>query len=88
LYQVIQKAINNHTKNLNIMTTVTITMIDEFTGETVIRTIDANNAYKSGTYCYELGNNESQKKQLNNWIIERANKQHNTILNLISWKFD
>ena len=88
MYQVIQKAINNHTKNLSIMTTVTITMIDEFTGETVIRTIDATNAYKSGTYCYELGNNESQKKQLNNWIIERANKQHNTILNLISWKFD
>ena len=70
------------------MTTVTVTMIDEFTKETIIRTIDATNAYKSGTYCYELGNNESQKKQLNNWIIERANKQHNTILNLVSWKFD
>jgi|Laugrespbdmm15sn_2_1035079.scaffolds.fasta_scaffold131305_1 hypothetical protein len=70
------------------MTTVTVTMIDELTGEKVTRTIDATNAYKSGSVCYELGNNESQKKQLNNWISERANKQHNTILNLVSWEFN
>ena len=70
------------------MNTVTLTMIDIFTEETITRTIDATNAMSSGSISWELGSEENQKVCLERWINERGNDQHETILNLISWEFN
>jgi hypothetical protein len=70
------------------MRTVTLQMIDELTGETVSRTIDATNAYSNGEYCWELRGENEQRKNLNDWILERGNQQHETILTLVSWSFN
>jgi hypothetical protein len=70
------------------MTTVTLQMIDELTGENVIRTIDAINAYTSGSIWWELRGEDEQRKNLNKWISERGNDQHATILSLVSWSFN
>ncbi len=69
------------------MKTVTLEMHDEMTGENVTRTIDATNAYSNGSECWELRGENEQRANLENWIDERANEQHNTILTLISWSF-
>lgn len=70
------------------MRTVTLQMIDELTGETVSRTIDATNAYSNGEYCWELKSENEQRKNLNDWILDRGNQQHETILTLVSWSFN
>jgi hypothetical protein len=70
------------------MKTVTLQMIDCLTNEFVERTIDATNAYSSGVYCWELKGESEQRKNLNNWISERGNKQHKTELELISFHFN
>ena len=70
------------------MRTVTLQMIDELTGEKVSRTIDATNAYSNGEYCWELKGENEQRKNLNEWILDRGNQQHETILNLVSWSFN
>lgn len=70
------------------MNTVTLTMIDIFTEETITRTIDATNAMNNGSVSWELGNEENQKVCLERWINERGNDQHETILNLVSWEFN
>ena len=70
------------------METVTVTMTDELTGKEVVRTIDATNAYSSGSECWEKRGENEQRANLENWISERANDQHNTILSLISWNFN
>ena len=75
-----------HTKH-TAMTTVTLQMIDELTGKQVSRTIDATNAYSNGQDCWELKGENEQRKNLNNWISERGNEQHSTILSLVSWSF-
>ncbi len=67
------------------MKTVTLTMIDECTEQEVERTIDITNAMET---CSELKGVESQRKNLNNWINERGNSQHETILTLVSWTFN
>ena len=69
------------------MKKVTLQMRDEMTGENVTRTIDATNAYSNGSECWELRGENEQRANLENWIDERANEQHNTILSLISWSF-
>ena len=69
------------------MKKVTLEMHDEMTGENVTRTIDATNAYSNGSECWELRGENEQRANLENWIDERANDQHNTILSLISWTF-
>ena len=66
---------------------VSLTMKDELTGQIVSRTIDKTNAMKSGASCWEMGNEASQRKRLENWIAERGNKQHETLLQLVSWSF-
>jgi hypothetical protein len=73
--------------NETITYNVEVTMNDELSGEIVTRTIDKTNAMKSGSSCWELGNEASQRNRLENWIQERANQQHETLLTLISWKF-
>jgi hypothetical protein len=79
---------NEQFKPIQAMTTVTLKMIDELTGENVSRTIDATNAFTSGSVCWELRGEQDQRKNLNRWILERGNSQHNTILSLISWSFN
>jgi hypothetical protein len=70
------------------MQTVTLKMIDCLTNESVERTIDATNAYSSGAYCWELKGESEQRKNLNRWISERGNQQHETLLELISFHFN
>lgn len=70
------------------MNTVTLQMIDELTGQTVSRTIDITNAMSNGQYCWELRGENEQRKNLNNWILQRGNEQHATILSLVSWSFN
>ena len=66
-------------------TTVTLTMLDECTEQEVTRTIDITNAMDT---CSELKGIESQRKNLQNWINERGNEQHETILTLLSWELN
>ena len=64
------------------METVTLTMLDEITEKEITRTIDITNAMET---CSELKGVESQKRNLELWIQERGNEQHETILTLQSW---
>ena len=66
---------------------VELTMTDELTGDTLTRRIDKTNAMTSGDFCWELRDKESQRKALENWIQERGNQQHETLLSLLSWRF-
>ena len=70
------------------MNTVTLQMNDLLNECTVERTIDATNAYSNGSVCWELKGKEEQKENLERWISERANQQHDTILELSSWEFN
>jgi len=67
------------------MTTVTLNMQDLYTGESISRTIDGSNAMTSGSECWELRGENSQRDSLERWISERGNEQHNTTLELIDW---
>jgi hypothetical protein len=69
------------------MTTVTLKMNDLLNGKIIERTIDAVNAYSNGAVCWELKGKNEQGENLNRWISERGNDQHETILELISWEF-
>jgi hypothetical protein len=69
------------------MEKVTLKMEDIFTGETITRTICASNAYTNGNVCWEKRDEKSQRQQLERWIKERGNEQHDTQLALISWEF-
>ena len=52
----------------------------------VFREIDITNICFSGSECWNVAQNrEHQKELLNNWIQERGNEQHNTILTLKDW---
>ena len=84
---------NNNTAKGETMTDMTnifnveLTMTDDLSGETVVRTIDKGNAMTSGAVCWELRDEASQRKALEEWIQDRGNKQHETLLSLVSWKF-
>ena len=73
------------------MNTVTLRMTDELTEKEVVRTIDISvllinddNAL-SGWEGDIIAPVEKQRKQLQRWIRERGNQQHDTILTLNSW---
>lgn len=66
-------------------TTVTLNMTDEFTGKKIKRTIDISNAMTSGSTAWELRDKNAQRKALEQWIEDRGNEQHDTILKLDSW---
>lgn len=70
------------------MNTVTLIMTDELNEMKVERTIDATNAYSNGDICWELKDESEQRKNLERWISERGNQQHETILTLNSWRFN
>lgn len=67
------------------MQNVHLTMTDELTGKTVERTIDISNAMSNGSVCWELRGEAEQRANLERWIDERGNEQHDTILSLDSW---
>ena len=73
------------------MNTVTLRMTDELTEKEVVRTIDIgvllindDNAL-SGWEGDIIAPVEKQRKQLQRWIREHGNQQHDTILTLNSW---
>ena len=76
------------------MTTVTLKMYDELNQKNVERTIDGSNIMVAdtnalpGMECNKIGNDQQIKEKLDQWINERANKQHNTILSLINYKIN
>ena len=70
------------------MKTVTLKMEDLLTGNMIERTIDATNAYSNGSESWELKNEASQRRQLERWITERGNEQHDALLILKSWVFN
>lgn len=67
------------------MKNVHLTMIDKRSGKTVERAIDITNAMSSGNECWELRGVEDQRKNLERWIAERGNEQHNMALELKTW---
>jgi len=76
------------------MNTVTLRMTDELTEKEVVRTIDIgvllindDNAL-SGWEGDIIAPVERQRKQLQRWIRERGNQQHDTILTLNSWEIN
>jgi hypothetical protein len=76
------------------MTTVTLKMQDELNEIIVERTIDGSNLMvnnenvPNGWESHTIGNENQISKNLNRWILERGNQQHNTILTLIDWKIN
>lgn len=76
------------------MKTVTLKMWDELNEVNVERTIDYSNILvnndnaQNGWECHVVGSNTEIEESLNNWIEERGNKQHDTILTLISWSIN
>jgi hypothetical protein len=68
------------------MENVTVTMNDLFTGKQVERTIDITNVMIAGSECQEIAPRHIQERLLNEWIEDRANEQHDTILELVSWE--
>lgn len=67
------------------MNTVTLHMVDMQTDNTIQRTIDVTNAMSSTYPCWKLGNEEQQRQNLERWINERGNEQHEATLILESW---
>lgn len=76
------------------MKTVTLTMWDELNQVIVKRTIDGSNVLVNdssalwGWESHTVGTNSQIEENLNNWIIERGNTQHDTLLTLKSWKIN
>ncbi len=72
------------------MTRVNLIMTDILENKEVLRTIDVSNILVSDNSildfeCNKIGNESQILKSINNWIIERGNKQHETILELKSY---
>lgn len=66
---------------------VVVKMKDAFTGAIVERTIDKTNAMNMRDDGFFMGTEQEQKENLDDWILERANEQHETFLDLVSWEF-
>jgi hypothetical protein len=72
------------------MTRVNLIMTDILENKEVLRTIDISNILVADNSildfeCNKIGNESQILKGINNWIIERGNKQHETILELKSY---
>ena len=76
------------------MGTITVKMYDELNQVNVERVICNSNAMLPndnaplGWECNVIGTDEQIKNNLNAWIRERANDQHDTILTLLSWELN
>lgn len=64
------------------MRAVKVTMTDDFTRETITREIDITNAMINNMIASDAQITEN----LNQWINQRANQQHETILTLVSYE--
>lgn len=64
------------------MKQIHVTMRDLYTDELVERAIDISNFTLTTGYVPDV---EKQRDLLIDWIDQRANKQHNTDLTLVSW---
>ena len=69
------------------MKTVRMTLLDLVSGVKFNREIDATNAYENRDICWELGDQQSQRERLEQWILDRGNEQHDTELELVGWEF-
>lgn len=70
------------------MQTVTLFMTDLLTSEAVERTIDISNVYvPCSETCMQkkAETEERQREQLERWIKERGNEQHEALLVLDRW---
>ncbi len=69
-------------------------MYDEFNEIEVVRTIDGSNIMVNNTKApldFEhniKGTDKQIEENLNKWISERGNDQHETLLTLISWEIN
>ncbi|MCH2125899.1 MAG: hypothetical protein MK165_13990 [Pirellulaceae bacterium] len=84
------KTCNSESKTMIDMTNiydVELKMVDELRGTEVVRVIDKGNAMTSGEVCWELRGEVEQREALEEWIRDRGNEQHETLLRLVSWKF-
>ena len=76
------------------MRNVIVKMYDELNEVEVTRTICATNLHVPnynapiGWEGNIMGTEEQQRANLNAWITDRANAQHDTILTLISWELE
>ena len=74
------------------MKTIELTMKDELKNVTVIRNIDISNAMVNDTQAafgwegQKIGTDAQIKNNLNEWIKERGNAQHDTLLTLLYYK--
>lgn len=80
-------------QNNKTMLSVTLFMQDELNGNKVERTIDGSNLMVPdnstfGWECNKIGTSEEIESNLNNWIKERGNQQHETLLTLEGWKIN
>lgn len=83
-----------HTNTQHAMNNVTLRMTDELTEQEVVRTIDisvllVNN--DNAAFGWEgdiIAPVEKQRKQLERWISQHGNKQHDTLLTLNSWEIN
>jgi len=73
------------------MITVTVKMRDELTGNIVYRIIDgsiltvSDNSAPLGWESHKIGTDAQIKLNIKNWIEERANRQHNAKLALLTY---
>jgi hypothetical protein len=73
------------------MTTVTLKMWDELNEVNVERTINGSNILVDnskaawGWESHVVGTDKQIEDNLNAWISERGNEQHDTLLTLKSW---
>lgn len=68
------------------MTNLTINMTDTLTGKEVVRTVDISVIQFDNGTCWEVaGDLKVQDRLIKEWIEDRANDQHDTILELNSW---
>ena len=69
------------------MNNVLVKMKDAFTGKLVERVIDKTNAMNMKADGFFMGTEQDQRVNLEEWINDRANEQHETFLDLVSWEF-
>ena len=73
---------SNNDTGIREMKKVIVTMSDFFTGEIVKREICASNATRNRP----RPTLEQIEENLNEWITKRAEVQHDTSFNLVSWE--
>jgi hypothetical protein len=68
------------------MYSVKLIMKDAWTNEEVIRDIDITNVMNMRSDGFFMGTKEEQRQNIENWIEDKGNDQHDTWLDLVSWE--